>query len=129
MSTVQTQPSEFIQAFSDFARLAHENSKAKGFWNLMGELHSHPKAKEIEVIWKLSRIALMHSEASEALEGIRKNLPDDHLPNRSMECAELADVVIRILDYAGAYNLPLAETIVEKMTYNSSRPYMHGKQA
>jgi hypothetical protein len=37
----------------------------------------------------------MHSELSECLEGVRKNLPDDHLPNRSMEVAELADVFAR----------------------------------
>jgi NTP pyrophosphatase (non-canonical NTP hydrolase) len=68
----------------------------------------------------------MHSELSECLEGVRKDLPDDHLPNRSMEVAELADVLIRAFDYAGAYNLPLGEVILEKMKYNEGRPFMHG---
>lgn len=94
----------------------------------MEELRSHPRAAEIETIWKLSRIDLMHSEASEATEGIRKNLPDDHLPQFSMETTELADVIIRIFDYVGAYDLPVAEAIVAKMEYNSTRPYMHGNK-
>src|SRR4051812_7282747 len=38
-----------------------------------------------------TRIALCHSELSEALEGHRKNLMDDHLPHRKMAEVELAD--------------------------------------
>src|SRR5690606_34482374 len=40
-------------------------------------------------------IALMHSELSEALEGIRKNSNDDHLPHRKSVEVELADTLIR----------------------------------
>lgn len=116
----------FVSSLRALALDAHENSKNKGFWDLIESLRNHPRFPEIETVWKLSRIALFHSEASEALEGIRKGLSDDHLPDRSMEVAELADVVIRILDYAGAYNLPLGEVILEKMNYNTGRPFMHG---
>jgi hypothetical protein len=117
---------DFVRSFRQLAELAHENSRAKGFWSLIEELKTHPRFSEIEVIWKISRAGLVHSEVSESVEGIRKNLADDHLPERSMEVAELADTVIRILDYAGAYNLPLAEVILEKMAYNTGRPFMHG---
>lgn len=120
------QQDEFISSFNALAGLAHANSRSKGFWDLIDSLKTHPKWPEIEVMWKASRIALFHSEASEQLEGIRKGLQDDHLPHRTMEVAELADIVIRILDYAGGYNLPLAEVIIEKMAYNSTRPFMHG---
>ncbi len=119
----------FIASLSELAREAHANSRAKGFWSIADEIKQHPRAAELEIMWKLSRIALMHSEASEALEGIRKDLKDDHLPHRSMEVAELADVVIRIMDYAGAYDLPLAEVVLEKMAYNAGRPFLHGKKA
>lgn len=122
----KTTEESFIKTFTTLSHAVHANSRIKGFWSLIEELKTHKRFKEIEVIWKLSRIGLMHSEASEAIEGIRKNLPDDHLPNRSMEVAELADVVIRIMDFAGAYDLPLAEVILEKMAYNSGRPFMHG---
>lgn len=50
---------------------------------------------------------LMVSEVSEALEGVRKNLPDDKLPHRSMEEVEMADTLLRIVDYAGAYSVKL----------------------
>jgi NTP pyrophosphatase (non-canonical NTP hydrolase) len=117
---------QFVESFTELQLIAHGNARAKGFWSLIEELQTHPRFAELEVIWKLSRIGLMHSEASEALEGIRKNLPDDHLPHRSMEVCELADVLIRIFDYAGAYQLPLAEVVLEKMQYNTTRPFMHG---
>lgn len=117
---------EFIASFSALATLAHANSRAKGFWEVIESLKGHPRWPEIEAFWKISRIGLMHSEASEAVEGIRKSKMDDHLTTRTMEVAELADIIIRIMDYAGAYNLPLAEVIIEKMTYNKGRPYMHG---
>lgn len=70
---------------------------------------------------KAELICLMHSELSECLEGVRKNLMDDKLPHRKMEEVELADTVIRIFDYAGAYNLNLAEAIIEKLKYNNKR--------
>ena len=66
-------------------------------------------------------ICLMHSELSEAMEGARKNLMDDHLPHRKMEEVELADVLIRLFDYAGAFGLDLEGAYQEKMTYNRTR--------
>jgi len=66
-------------------------------------------------------IALIHSEVSEALEGWRKDLMDDHLPNRKMVEVELADAVIRIFDAAGAEGLDIAGALQEKFAYNQNR--------
>lgn len=66
-------------------------------------------------------LALVHSEISEALEGHRKNLMDDKLPNRPMIEVELADAMIRILDLAAGLNLDIGGEFVEKMAYNSTR--------
>lgn len=68
-----------------------------------------------------TRIALCHSELSEALEGDRKNLMDDHLPHRKMAEVELADAVIRIFDLAGAMGFDLGSAIAEKLEYNARR--------
>lgn len=66
-------------------------------------------------------LALIHSEISEALEGERKNLMDDHLPHRRMAEVELVDAIIRILDYAGGFGYDLQGAFDEKTAYNRQR--------
>ena len=68
-----------------------------------------------------TKLCLIHSEVSEAMEGARKDLMDDHLPHRKMVEVELADAMIRIMDLAGAMGLDLGGAMVEKLQYNTSR--------
>jgi NTP pyrophosphatase (non-canonical NTP hydrolase) len=69
-----------------------------------------------------SKLCLIHSEVSEAMEGDRKNLMDDKLPHRQMRVVELADALIRICDLAGAYGMDLGGAVAEKMAFNAIRP-------
>ena len=69
-----------------------------------------------------AKLALIHSEVSEALEGDRKKTQDSHLPHRSSLEVELADAVIRIADLAGELDLDLGGAIGEKLLYNKNRP-------
>ena len=72
-------------------------------------------------------IALMHSELSEALEAIRNgNPPDDKIPEFTGVEAELADVIIRIMDMSAAKGYRVGDAIVAKINYNKNRPYKHG---
>jgi NTP pyrophosphatase (non-canonical NTP hydrolase) len=73
------------------------------------------------------KIALMHSELSEALEADRKNLDAEHIPGFTGVEEELADVIIRILDFAGHHQLRLGEALSAKVAYNLTRPFKHGK--
>ena len=66
-------------------------------------------------------LALIHSEISEALEGLRKNQMDDYLPHRPMAEVELADALIRILDFAGMKGYDLGGAVREKLDYNRTR--------
>ena len=66
-------------------------------------------------------LALIHSEISEAMEGERKNLMDDHLPNRPMAEVEMADAIIRIMDYCGRWGYDIGGAIAEKLVYNKNR--------
>jgi hypothetical protein len=66
-------------------------------------------------------LCLMHSELSEAMEAVRKDLMDDKLPHRKGVEVELADLIIRVMDYAGAKHLDLDGAIQEKRAFNRVR--------
>ena len=90
----------------------HNLSVESGWWNGVDKDDPNVVA---------AKLCLVHSEVSEALEGMRKGLMDDHLPERKMEEVELADAVIRIFDLAGARGFDLGSAIYEKLVYNQQR--------
>lgn len=95
----------------------YATAKEKGWWD--GEQNIPEK------------IALMHSELSEALEEWRagKGL-GYYIENGKPEgtTIELVDVLVRIFDFAGHYGLDLEEGLRLKMAYNKTRPYKHGNK-
>jgi hypothetical protein len=68
-------------------------------------------------------IALEHSELSECLEGERKGLMDDKLPQYPMAVVEQVDCMIRILDYLAGFHgdWDVDAVFRAKMKYNATR--------
>ena len=120
------------EIINKFCKEIYQVNKEKGFWddreNLpqLGSLTGE-ESETLDKAFNAQMLALIHSEISEALEADRKDLMDDKLPHRKGLEVELADAAIRIFDMAGGLNMDLGGAILEKLTYNKSRPFKHGK--
>ena len=104
----------FEKEWNKLAKQVYTNAVNHGFWK------ETPNDGE--------RMALIHAEIIEALEALREGNPSS---SKIMEFSnleeELADAVIRIMDYAFGKDLDIAGAILAKIEYNKSREYMHGK--
>jgi len=82
--------------------------------------------------WEKERSAgealmLMVTELSEAMEAWREGSPEsEKIPGFSQVEEELADAIIRILDFAGGHHLDMEGALEAKMAFNETRPYRHG---
>ena len=118
-------PFKFQKHFDAFQDECFEISADHGF-------HDDDEAMSLEEKGAI-RLALIHSEVSEALAELRKTgdewEPSEHdLDGVNALEEELADIIIRVADMAATLGLDLSNAIVEKMEYNRSRPYKHDKR-
>ena len=124
MSNGGAAPDFIPQGIDQLIAESHSIARNNGFWD----------NEEFNVGEKL---ALIHSEVSEALECARE-YPDAlarqeyELDSRGQEKpigfgSELADIMIRVADLAGKLDIPLGEITREKIEYNKKRPYKHSK--
>lgn len=85
-----------------------------------------------ELLFAATHIALIHSEASEALEIIRSG--DLQQPSKKVEGItaledEFADMIIRICMIAKELNIDIGKGVTTKHAFNDKRPWKHGGKA
>jgi NTP pyrophosphatase (non-canonical NTP hydrolase) len=137
-----------MTTISELQAIAYKQSADKGF-------HDNEPVDPWGVLAMNSqRIALIHSELSEALEELRRvghsvsrnhyTLPGVPGEYPSVQAAksthhgpgvnpkpegvpsEMADVVIRVLDFCEANDIDLEAALIEKLAYNATRAHKHG---
>lgn len=112
-------------AINELCERAHKNASKKGFWDDIHALDAEEgiSVNEMQMYYNnayAARLALIHSEVSEALEALRTG-------ETELEKEELADIVIRVMDYCGGKGIDLEAEILDKMDRNEKRGHKHGK--
>jgi len=110
---------KFLVGVENIAEEIHQVNVEKGFWEEGKDRNDG------------EMIALMHSELSELLEVVRKEghlAKCEKVPTIGAAEEEVADLIIRVLDYSHARNLDVGRAVLEKLDYNKSRSYKHGKK-
>lgn len=105
-----------MKTLTEHVQICHGTSMDAGWWDEI--YHLTPSQR---VLLYSQKIALIHSETSEMLEGLRKGKADDHLPQYPAEHVEAADIFIRLADYCGARGIDLEKMVDEKLAYNAKR--------
>lgn len=105
----------------DLQKIFHQTAVDHGFYD---DIQKVPNEYYIA-----SKLALISSEVSEALEDVRKgnmafvvdkNGKPTGLPS------ELADVIIRVLDLSEHLAIDMDAVLIAKHNYNKTRSYRHG---
>lgn len=106
---------------TELVEQSHGLAKEKGWWPEYNP--DHTGAVNIP-----EKLALIHSEISEALEAYRKGQMTTFIDGTKPDGfpVELADAVIRIADLCGFLRIDLAAVLKAKHDYNKSRPWRHG---
>jgi NTP pyrophosphatase (non-canonical NTP hydrolase) len=112
----------------------HHIAESKGFYDvnhaLLRTSADFDTREKLKLALDQASIARMHSELSEAVEALRHGNPrSEKIPEFTHEEEELADCIIRILDYCGAKGYDIGGAIVAKSEYNEGRAYLHGKNS
>ncbi len=105
----------------------HGMAVSKGWW---------PNGEAVGTNEVLAKLALIHSEVSEAVEEVRTGRSLHSIyegggdpPKPCGFAIELADAVIRIMDLCGALGIDLERCMRQKIEYNETRSFRHGGKA
>ena len=119
-------------ALNELSKAAYHNAKSKGFHDTNGWQNDI----DLYAKWTTN----LHGEVSALWEAARKGhllelcdkapfMEEQFGSCLTCEAEELADIIIRVLDTAGARGINIGRAVLLKMQYNATRPHMHGKLA
>jgi hypothetical protein len=111
--------------FDELGREIHAWARGKGFYDREQVVVRDPLLGDVEArvanpSLAPEKLMLVVTEVAETMEALRDG-------DREAEAEEVADTIIRLLDYAAWRGIRLDETIEAKMAKNEMRPRLHGR--
>jgi len=110
-----------LAEIDDLAHTLHAHAKRQGFYEPYENMDEAD-----HVVFHLKQLAMIHSEVTEVLEAIRKEQGDEKVVE------ELADIVIRVLDFwaflneTGYTKRSLSDALNKKVEANKQREWRLG---
>ena len=125
---------------TQLAKDINKDVRKKGFWEQMDfsiettgdQVKFIGLSKYVKDAFIAQKLALVHTEVSEAVEALRKDgyeLNGYGLFEKDSFADELADSIIRILDLCGELDIDIQKQIDWKLAKNKEREFMHGKNS
>jgi len=103
---------------SEAQQIAHDNALDKGFWD-----NTDIPTKLMLIVTEVAEAMEEYRVENETLTTVRYRL--DGKPEGFP--TELADIVIRVFDLAAYLDIDLDDLVYEKMQFNTTREFLHGK--
>ena len=120
---------------NELAKEIHENAVAHGFWD-----EDRPLPEVLMLIVSELAEALEEARAGDKMNGriscMHYYSGEEYISNGPTNCCkkpegivvEVADALIRILDWCVHEGIDIEGIVREKHEYNKTRPYKHGKK-
>lgn len=115
-----------IVMINQLAHDIHEWAISKGFYDREYIRYVDPVTGDVEGKVRneslpSEKLLLAVSEICEAQDAMRDG-------NYVLETEEIADAIIRLLDYCAWRNMDIEKMINDKMSVNENRPHLHGRK-
>jgi hypothetical protein len=115
-----------VSSFDALASEIHAWARAQGFYDNEQTVVRDPILGDVEgrvtnTSLRSEKLMLIVTEVAEVMEALRDG-------DEENEAEEVADVLIRLLDYAAWRGFSLDREVEAKMVVNRQRPRLHGRR-
>lgn len=129
----QTRNDSFASEFSGVQADAYKVNLLNGWWLEREEILDACSSKGIDYSPHLAiqLLGLVGTEVSEAIEAARKHDPEtwDAYNTKDTMVREMAGAIVRLMDMAQYFELPLGKAILAEIEANRQRGFRHGGKA
>ncbi len=121
---------DFVLFFHSAQRAAFDVNTLNGWWDDRNTIMESRLPGVVPMV-AIGCLGLVGTEVAEAIKAIRKHDPATWSDAKTKDTLvrEIAGTIVRCMDLAERFDLPLADAIVEEIKANAERGHKHGGKA